>query len=119
MFPSPPKRGSSPPRSCRGSASSPATDRRARSTDAARADDDVGLDPPAVRLHTGDAPSGLLDPRHFRVLVDVDTRAIRGTRKSPHNGVVPDDPARRVVQRALDRPRLVRAEVDLRAQLPN
>ena len=45
--------------------------------------------------------------------MDLDAAAVGTARKAPHHRVVPDDPARRVVERAHDRPRRPVGEVEL------
>ena len=75
-----------------------------------------GLDVAPVRLHAGDAAVRPLDARHLGVGVDLDTAAVGRTSEPPDDGVVADDPAGRVVERAQDRPGDVAADVDLRAE---
>ncbi len=76
-----------------------------------------GLDRAAVGAHGGDAPvAGLLEALDLRVRVDLDARAVGAARIAPDDGVVADDPARRVVERADDRVGDVLGDVQLRAQ---
>src|SRR5581483_7592834 len=83
------------------------------------ADDDVRLDAAPVRLDAGDARAVVHDPGHGGVLVDLDARPVGRAREAPHDGVVADDPARRVVERAHDGPRRLVGEVELRTELPD
>ena len=87
----------------------------------------TGLDQPAVALRTtpqdvplrrADAVAAAVanvEAGHLDVLVDVDPRPADLLREPPDHRVVPDDPARRVVERAEDRPGHVLRDVDLRA----
>ena len=90
----------------------------------------TGVDQPAVALRTtlaGDVALVRLDAlhpavldveaRHLDALVDLDAAPPGLLGVAPDDGVVADDPAGRVVERALDRPGHVLADVDLRAEL--
>ena len=61
-------------------------------------------------------PSRTSKPDDLDALVDVDPGAADLLRVAPDNGVVADDPTRRVVERAEDRPRHVLAGVELWAE---
>ena len=81
-----------------------------------RAQDDVAGDvalrrPDAVAAAVANVEAGDLD-----ALVDVDAGAPDLLREAPDDGVVADDPARRVVESAEDRPGDVVADVDLGAE---
>ena len=69
---------------------------------------------PAVRIRTVPAlivprsvftavtrPLERSNPSHLGVWMDLDAGAVGAARVAPHDGVVADDPARRVVQRAV------------------
>ena len=58
-----------------------------------------------------------LEARDLGVLMDLDAPTVGRARESPHDRVVADDPARRVVERADDRIRGPLREVELRAEL--
>jgi hypothetical protein len=75
------------------------------------------LDPAARRLDGGDAVAVAFEPDHLRVLVDLDAVAVGRARESPHDRVVPDDPARRVVERTDDGIGGPLRKVELRAEL--
>ena len=62
-------------------------------------------------------PSLALETRHLRVRVDLHSEPVGASRITPDDGVVPDDPARRVVERAEDRPGRAIREVELRTEL--
>ncbi len=62
-------------------------------------------------------PSLTSNPGHLDALVDLDAAPPRLLGVAPDDGVVADDAAGRVVERALDRPGHVVADVDLRAEL--
>ena len=81
------------------------------------AEDDSAGDVALVRLDATHLAVLDVESRHLDALVDLCAAATRLLRVAPDDGVVADDPARRVVERALDRPRHVLADVDLRAQL--
>ncbi len=58
-----------------------------------------------------------LEAGHLRVRVDLHPEPVRRAREPPHDRVVTDDPARRVVERAHDRPGRTIGEIELRAEL--
>ena len=82
-----------------------------------RADHLTALDAAAGRLDGGDAVAVAQESDDLGVLMDLDSAPVRRARESPHDGVVPDDPAGRVVQRADDRVRRALREVELGAEL--
>ena len=84
-----------------------------------RAHDLTALDPSARRLDRGDPVAVALEAGDLGVLVDLDAAPVGRAREPPDDGVVADDPAGRVVQRADDRVRGPLREVELRAELPD
>ena len=60
-----------------------------------------------------------LEPGDLGRRVDLDAEPVGRAREAPHDRVVADDPAGRVVERADDRVRGPLREVELRAELPN
>ncbi len=81
------------------------------------------VDQPAVQLttvpaldrrrgwsHAGDAAVGVVDAGDLGVGMDLGAACVGAAREAPDDGVVADDPARRVVERADDRIGRVRAE---------
>ena len=79
-------------------------------------EDDVAGDVALRRPHPVASAVADVEPRDLDALVDVDPRPADLLRVAPDDGVVADDPARRVVERAQDRPRHVLTDVDLRAE---
>ena len=61
-------------------------------------------------------PPVVLDPGHLVYWWISTPRAVGAAREAPDDGVVADDPARRVVERAHDRPGRRVGEVELRAE---
>ena len=82
-----------------------------------RAHDLSALDAAATRLDRDDPVAAALEARDLGVLMDLDAAAVGRAREAPHDRVVADDPARRVVERADDRVRRPLREVELRAEL--
>ena len=58
-----------------------------------------------------------IDARDLGVLVDLGAQPVCRARVGPHHGVVADDAARLVVERAQDRPCHIGRDVDLGAEL--
>ena len=81
-----------------------------------RADHLAGLDRAAIGLHGGDPAVRALEAGDLGVGMDLDAGAVGAARVPPDDGVVADDPAGRVIQRAHDRIRDVVGDVQLRAQ---
>ena len=77
----------------------------------------TALDAPAGRLDGRDAVAAALEARDLGVLVDLDAAPVGRARESPDDGVVADDPARRVVERADDRVCGSLRQVELGAEL--
>ena len=82
-----------------------------------RAQHDSGGDVALGRLDAVAAAVAHVEAGHLDALVDLDPTAAHLLRVAPHDRVVADDAAGRVVERALDRPGDVVADVDLRAEL--
>ena len=81
------------------------------------AEDDTAGDVALVRLDAAHLAVLDVEARHLDALVDLGAAAARLLGVPPDDGVVPDDPTGRVVERALDRPRHVLADVNLGAEL--
>src|SRR5205085_1279592 len=81
-----------------------------------RTDHRSRLDAAAIRFDAGDTTVPPLDPEHPRVRVDLDAAPVGAAREAPDDGVMPDDPAGSVVQRAEDRPGRPLGEIELWTQ---
>ncbi len=82
-----------------------------------RAHDLTALDAAPRRLHGRDRIAVPLETGDLGCGMDLDAEAVGRAREAPHDRVVADDPARRVVERADDRIGRPRREIELRAQL--